>query len=77
MVRGSDLAEELSPPTTCDMLGEAAKLLPSPAPAVSIITDGDVENVNSNTGVHGCKQLLDTATWRSPDARRDLGPFVW
>jgi putative transposase len=41
------LAEKLSPLTTCDMLAEAAKLLPSPAPSVSVVTDSGVENLNS------------------------------
>jgi putative transposase len=41
------LAERLSPLTTCNMLAEAAKLLPTPPPEVAVITDGGHENVNS------------------------------
>jgi putative transposase len=41
------LAEKLSPLTTCNMLAEAAKLLPTPPPAVAVIADSGVENVNS------------------------------
>jgi putative transposase len=41
------LAEKFSPLTTCDMLAEAAKLLPTPPPAVAVITDGGSENVNT------------------------------
>jgi putative transposase len=41
------LAEKLSPLTTCDMLAEAAKLLPSPPPEVAVVTDGGSENVNT------------------------------
>ena len=40
------LVERLSPLTTCNMLAEAAKCLPSPPPEVAVITDGGSENVN-------------------------------
>jgi transposase InsO family protein len=41
------LTEKLSPLTTCDILAEAAKLLPTPPPEVAVIADGGSENVNS------------------------------
>jgi transposase InsO family protein len=41
------LAEKLSPLTTCDILAEAAKLLPNPIPSVAVVTDGGSENVNN------------------------------
>ena len=40
------LAEKLSPLTTCKILADAAKYLPTPPPEVAVITDGGSENVN-------------------------------
>jgi transposase InsO family protein len=40
------LAEKLSPVTTCDILAEAADYLPTPTPAVAVVTDSGGENVN-------------------------------
>jgi putative transposase len=40
------LAEKLSPLTTCRILADAAKFLPTPPPEVAVITDGGSENVN-------------------------------
>jgi len=41
------LAEKLSPLTTCEILAEAAKYPRGPTPGVAVITDSGVENVNS------------------------------
>jgi putative transposase len=41
------LAEKLSPLTTCKILADAGRSLPTPPPEVAVITDGGVENVNS------------------------------
>jgi putative transposase len=41
------LAEKLNPLTTCKILADAAKYLPTPPPEVAVITDGGSENVNS------------------------------
>ncbi len=40
------LEEKLSPTTTCELLAEAAKLLPETQPIVTLLTDSGVENVN-------------------------------
>ena len=41
------LGEKLSPLTTCKILADAAKYLPTPPPEVAVITDSGIENVNS------------------------------
>ena len=41
------LAKKLSPLTTCKILADAGRSLPTPPPEVAVITDGGVENVNS------------------------------
>ena len=41
------LGEKLSPLTTCKILADAAKHLPTPPPEVAVITDSGIENVNS------------------------------
>jgi putative transposase len=40
------LAQKLSPLTTCKILADAARYLPTRAPEVAVITDGGRENVN-------------------------------
>ena len=40
------LGEKLSPLTTCKILADAAKYLPTPPPEVAVITDSGIENVN-------------------------------
>jgi hypothetical protein len=50
------LTEKLSPATTCAILVEAAKLLPTPPPFVSVITD---------SGMHVVGPLGERARGRS------------